>query len=243
MPGGAYLALSGVKTRVAQLDRIAADLANATTAGYKGERTSTVSAPRDGDLFGRALDAAIDVTDGPVKVDFRPGPLTATGRDLDVAVDGDGFFEIETPNGPRYTRNGHFTRSPEGMLATIDGSPVAGEGGPIELPPNETVIFDTDGTVHVGAKIVGQIKLVDFADKSRLTREGGSMFVAPDDLEPTPLDEPVLRGGALEGSNVSVVESMVRLVEVSRTFDTLQKGIGTVMNDLDQRAITEYGRK
>ncbi|MGE3276367.1 MAG: flagellar hook-basal body protein [Vicinamibacterales bacterium] len=244
MSGGAYLALSGVRTRIAQLDRIAADLANATTAGYKGERASTVSAERPGTPFGAALDAAIDVTDGPTRVDFRSGPLTATGNDFDAAIDGDGFFEIETARGLRYTRNGHFSRGAGGKLVTADGSIVRGESGDaIELPAGQSVTYESDGTVRAGGAVVGKLHIVDFQDRSRLVREGGAFFAVPEGMTPEPVTDPVIRGGTLEGSNVSVVESMVRLVDVSRTFDALQRGIGVVMNDLGTKAISELGRR
>ena len=130
MPGGAYSALSGMRMRLEDLDRLAADLANVNTAGYKGERISTEFAQRD---FASVLDSAIDVTLGGVRTDFRPGPITQTGRDLDVAIEGRGFFQIETPAGTRYTRSGNFTRSSEGLLTTADGMPVMGDGGEIRL--------------------------------------------------------------------------------------------------------------
>ena len=118
MPGGVYSALSGMRLRLDDLDRIAADLANTETAGYKTERTSTETAPR---AFQTALDAAIDATRGGYKVDFRPGTMNGTGRELDVAIDGRGFFEIETPAGLRYTRGGNFVRDTDGRLTTADG--------------------------------------------------------------------------------------------------------------------------
>ena len=95
MPGGAYSALTGMQARLQSLDRIAADLANINTAGYKTERTTRFVAERD---FAAALDSAVDVTSGGTRTDLMPGSITNTGRSLDVAIDGQGFFAIQTPN-------------------------------------------------------------------------------------------------------------------------------------------------
>lgn len=99
MAGGAYTALSGLRSRIEQLDRLASDLANVGTAGYKAERLTTVAAERPD--FGTVLQSAIDVAPGPGRVDLRSGPLVATGRDLDFAIEGRGFFVVDTPGGPR----------------------------------------------------------------------------------------------------------------------------------------------
>ena len=122
MSGGAYSALSGMRTRLEELDRIASDLANIGTAGYKTERAGTVTQERES--FGAALDTAVDVMQGNKKVDFAPGVIATTGNALDAAIDGNGFFSIETPAGVRYTRNGSFTRRADGLLTTSQGEPV-----------------------------------------------------------------------------------------------------------------------
>ena len=115
MSGGAYSAMSGMQARIAELDRIASDLANVSTAGYKTERTATFAAERD---FAAALASAVDVAAGGTRTDHTPGAITSTGRTLDVAIDGDGYFAIETPQGVRYTRSGNFTRRADGTLST-----------------------------------------------------------------------------------------------------------------------------
>jgi len=116
MAGGAYTALSGLRTRQEQLDRVAADLANVNTAGYKSERVTTIAAERAD--FSRALQSAVDVTPGPGRLDMRSGMITPTGRELDFALEGGGFFTVETPQGVRYTRNGQFDRRADGTLVT-----------------------------------------------------------------------------------------------------------------------------
>ena len=240
MAGGAYVALSGLRARMDHLDRLATDIANAGTSGYKSERATTSSAERPS--FDQALQSAVDVAPGPGRYDFRSGSIAATGRDLDVALNGPGFFVVQTPGGARYTRNGHFERSADGTLETEDGMPVAGDSGPITLGKCELTI-DPDGTVRTGATVAGKLQVVDFADTSALAREGNSRFAAADPARATPVKNPEIQSGALEKSNVSMVERIAELTEVTRTFDALQKGVSVIMNDIDGRAISELGRR
>jgi flagellar basal-body rod protein FlgG len=241
MAGGHYSALSGLQTRLAQLDRIAADIANAGTAGYKTERVPTVEVRRPD--FGAVLQTAIDVTAAPGLIDFRDGQLQTTNRDLDVALDGRGFFEIETAQGLRYTRNGQFSRRPDGTIVTADGAIVQGEGGGPVVVGQGAIAFEPDGSVRAGGVLAGKLKVVDFGDYVGLRREGG--YFRPE-AGLTPRAAPVtsrVRGGALEASNVQLPERMVQLTEVSRAFEALQRGITTLMNDVDGRAISELGRR
>jgi len=240
MAGGIYSALSGLQSRSTRLDRIAEDIANAGTSGYKGGRQTTMVAERE--QFAAALDSAVDVVVAPARVDFRPGEIATTGRDLDLAVEGPGFFEIETPGGTRYTRSGHFTRLADGTLATPDGDAVLAGGNPVTLPAGEVKI-GLDGTIRVAGKAVGRLDLVEFADSSRLVREDGVRFRAPEDLVAAPASDSAIRSGMLEGSNVSLPERIVQMTEISRGFEALQRGISVLMNDIDGRAISELGRR
>jgi len=239
MPGGAYSALSGMRLRLDDLDRLAADLANVNTAGYKTERTATEASRRD---FAAALDSAIDVTRGSSRTDFRPGTIATTGRDLDVAIDGRGFFEIETPAGTRYTRGGNFTRQNDGLLTTADGMPVTGDGGEIHLPVGPVAITQ-DGGIYVGKVLAGTLKVVTFERDEDLARESGTRFRPIGDVQPEDATGVRLITGALEQSNISVVERMAVMTEVTRNFEALQKGISVLMNDIDGRAISELGRR
>jgi flagellar basal body rod protein FlgG len=241
MAGGAYTALSGLRTRTEQLDRVAADLANVNTAGYKAERVTTLAAERPD--FGSTLQSAIDVGAGPGRLDLRGGTLTATGRELDVAVEGPGFLMVETPAGPRLTRNGQFDRRSDGTMVTNDGMPVLGDNGaPIALGKGPVTV-ESDGTVRAGSVVAGKLKLVDVPDPENLRREdhGRFRYVGSADLA-APANTTV-RGGAIEQSNVSVVERMVHLTEVGRNYEALQRGLKVLMNDVDLRAITEIGRR
>ena len=109
MAGGHYVALSGMRTRLDELDRLASDLANVGTAGYKAERTGHRNVPRP--VFDDALESAIDSSLGARRLDARAGAIEPTGRAMDVAIEGAGFLAVDTPAGPRYTRNGHLSRT------------------------------------------------------------------------------------------------------------------------------------
>lgn len=241
MAGGTYAALSGLRTRLEQLDRLAADIANAKTAGYKSERVTTNVATRPN--FGRALQAAVDVAPGPGHLDFRPGSMEKTGRDLDFAIEGRGFFVVDTAQGARYTRNGNFSLSADGTVTTADGFAVQTTTGPLKVGKQSGPIsVADDGTVSVGALTAGKLRVVDFGEYSELQREDMGRFRAPSTATPTE-SAGVVRAGMLEASNVSVVDRMVALTEMSRGFEALQRGLTILSTELDGRAITELGRR
>ena len=241
MPGGSYSAVSGMRSRLDELDRLAGDLANVSTPGYKVERAGTQSVERE-TAFSSALDSAVDVVSGKAKIDFRPGVIATTGRDLDVAIEGRGFFVVDTPAGERYTRNGAFTRRADGVLATTQGEPVLGESGEITLTTGNATI-DADGTVKSGATVLGKLQVVEFAADSDLARESGARFRAIPGATSQPSEKARLVTGSIEQSNANVVEIMARLTEVSRGFESLQRGVTTLTNELDGRAISELTRR
>jgi flagellar basal-body rod protein FlgG len=245
MPGGIYVALSGLRHHAEQLDQIASDIANTSTSGYKSERSTSVASERPS--FSSALQAAVDVTPGEKQIDFRPGSINGTGRDLDFALDGRGFFVVETPEGLQYTRNGHFQVMNDGTLATVDGLAVQGElgtdeYGPLVLPGGP-VDVEADGTIVVGGVPSGKFRIADFATYDALARQENGRFSAPPNVTPDIGTAVELRGGALEQSNVTMAEQLVQVSEVSRTFEALQRGLSVLMNDVDGRAITELGRR
>jgi flagellar basal body rod protein FlgG len=242
MAGSYYIALSGMRARLEALDRLASDIANVSTAGYKAERATTAQSDR-GD-FGASLQAAIDVGGGPTRIDLRAGAIAPTGRDLDVAIDGPGMFAIDTPSGTRYTRDGRFVRRADGVLTTASGMTVEGaNGAPISLGRIAgPVRIDADGTVRSNGVSAGRLNIVEFENPGALIREGTDQFRS-DDEDPGPAVESAIRGGALEQSNVSIVDRIAELTSVSRNFENMQKALSTLANDIDLRAITELGRR
>jgi flagellar basal-body rod protein FlgF len=238
MAGGHYVALSGMRARLDELDRLASDLANVGTAGYKAERTGQRNVPRP--AFDSALESAIDASLGARRLDARAGAIEPTGRALDIAIEGRGFLAVDTPAGPRYTRNGHLSRSADGALITADGAVVRGVDGPISVGTGALAI-DDDGTVTSDGVAVGKIAVVEFQDPGALVRESGALLRG--DATPTPVAAPVIRTGSLEQSNVSVVDRVAELTSVNRSFQALQKAVTTLMNDVDGRAIETFGRR
>jgi len=239
MSGSQYIALSGLRARADDLDRIATDIANIGTAGYKGERESRAAAERA--QFDDVLRTAVDATHGGRRLDVAAGAITGTGRSLDVAIDGKGFFVIETAAGPRYTRNGHFTIDASSTLVTEDGSAVRGTNGPITVGKGE-IRIDEDGTIWSGTTRAGTLEVVEFQDAGQLKRENAMRLDAAGQT-PTAVEAPTIRAGALEQSNVSVAERLAELTTVSRSFEALQRSISVLMNDVDGRAIDHLGRR
>ena len=241
MSGSQYIALSGLRARADELDRIASDIANIGTAGYRGERQGRASAERP--QFEATLESAIDTTLGETRLDAREGAIAPTGRPLDLAIDGKGFFVIETSAGDRFTRNGHFTLDTERRLVTEDGQVVKGVDGPIVLGAREGELnVDADGSVWNGATKAGQLAVVEFAEPSRMTREQGTLLGAGGQA-PVTASAAIVQSGSLEQSNVTVADRLAAMTSVSRGFEALQKAISMLMNDVDGRAIDQFGRR
>jgi len=230
-----------------RIDALANNLANASATGFR-QVITRLAEPTAAPGAGRANPAAEPAPGGataPARtaaqaaeprwrpatradlthaLDARPGPIKPSGRDTDVAIMGRGFFEVQTPDGPRYTRNGSFGLDAERRLTTPDGKPVAGDGGPLRLEGGEFTIA-ADGTVTVDGQAVGRLKLVDFADPTRLEHVGDALLKAPADLapQPVPVDQTVLAQGHVEGSNVNPVDTLVAMIEAQRAFEIQSK--------------------
>ena len=156
MAGSQYIALSGMRTRLDQLDRLAGDIANVGTAGYKSQRAADAQADRP--QFNAVLQSAIDVTTGDRRLDVSPGTMTGTGRDLDVALPGKGWFSVQAADGSEaYTRNGSLQISPNGLLQTRNGQAVMGDGGPIAIPADTLITIAGDGSTQQRVAISGHI--------------------------------------------------------------------------------------
>lgn len=226
-----YVAMSGAKAAVIRQDNVANNLANLNTTGFRAQVTAFRTAPQQGPgLPTRAY--SVDST--PV-ADLKPGPLQQTGRNLDVALQSNGFIAVQDDTGQEaYTRNGHFEVSSEGLLTTVGGRLVLGDGGPISIPPDNDIVIADDGTVSAtpvngsrkNATNVGRIKLVDFPEDGSsisMIRGDDSLFRASDGSN-LPLNESVrIASGALEASNVNAVEMLVNMISVARQFEIHMK--------------------
>lgn len=217
---------------------IAHNLSNSATAGYKrlfGRYTGsgvTAKAGAGGETAG--AEAAGSAPTASTGIDFSQGRLVRTGRTLDVALSGKGFFVVETDGGERYTRNGVFRANAEGQLVDGSGHTVAGEGGPVILPgsvsPTEIEIA-ADGRILAGGTAIGQLRVVEFEDPSVLTAQGAGAFVAPSDARPTAAENTTVQQGFQEASNVDAVTELVGLIKVTRLY---QANIHTMASGKDR---------
>jgi flagellar basal body rod protein FlgG len=235
-------AASGLKARMESLDMLANNLANAATAGFKGDREFYglyVSAgAAGGPVGGPAVMPVIERS----WTDFSQGMIYATGNPLDVAISGRGLFSVDSPAGRLYTRNGSFRLSPAGVLTTQEGYPVrlAG-GGTLQLAGAGAIDVSPDGAVRQNGVALGQIEVVEFADVSVLSKRAAGYFTAPAGAQPQPATEFELHQGKLEASNVSSAEGAVRLVSVIRQFEMLQRAV-SLGAEMNRRAVEEVAR-
>jgi len=234
MSSGIYIAAAGAVAQSNALDTTSNNIANASTAGFHGDRITF----REALTAAKSADVSV-VGGGSARVDTMSGALTQTGNPLDLALEGDGMIGVQTPNGPRYTRAGNFQLDQTGRLVTADGNQVRGEGGaPIVVPPEtKTISVGVDGSVTADGTAVGKIELVNFASR-QLKREGASLFSATG--KPIAGAAPTVREGMLESSNVNVVRGVVDLVKVSRQYESLMRVIQGY-HDVESRAARDIG--
>lgn len=232
---GISLAASAMVARARQQDAIANNLANAETAGYKRQS-----------IFMRRLEAAQTDTKQPWLIplqegkytDFTQGSLDLTGNPFQMAVDGPGFFAVETPEGERFTRSGNFSLSEAGELVTSDGYTVLGDSGPIVLTGDDLVVGE-HGEVSDGGVQKGRLRIVTFTDPQSLVPLGRNLFMGAQ--EPVSDSESLVRQGYLERANFDLVHQMVEMMTTFRYFETAQKAVQIQDATLD-RAVNQVGR-
>ncbi len=238
-----YPILSGASGAQRWLEVITNNLANVNTSGFKREY------PLFSGIGGEVDPAArVHHVDLPpqtfsqisnILTDFSPGSLQITGQPLDLSVEEEGFFALETPQGTRYTRAGHFTLDQEGQIVTPDGYLLQGVGGTITLPPGE-INIQSDGKIIVDGINVDTLQVLDFPDLSRLQKVGENLFDAGG-INAIPLENGRIRQGALEGSNVNSISEMVNMVRVMRLYEAAQKVIHTA-DQMAEKAANDLGR-
>ncbi|HZF81297.1 MAG TPA: flagellar basal-body rod protein FlgF [Rubrivivax sp.] len=218
-----YLSMAGAKATLQRQDSLANNLANASTTGFRAEMQAFRAVPVRGD----GATTRAYVMESSIGHDTRPGPTMTTARALDVAVQGNGWLAVQSLDGTEaYTRNGNLHLNNEGLLVTANGLPVQGDGGPLTIPANAVVEVTPGGqiTAAVGngrPQVVGRLKLV--TPEAPMVRGDDGLFRAADGAD-LPNDENArVQSGALEGSNVSPVETMVAMIAAARQFEQQMK--------------------
>ncbi|OIQ93725.1 flagellar basal-body rod protein FlgG [mine drainage metagenome] len=226
MEDTSYIALSRQSALWREMEVVANNMANANTPGYKAEqmmfRDYVVKAKSPISPFGRKVDFVQDV--GMLR-DTREGPMTQTHAPLDVALHGEGYFVLDTPAGPRYTRQGHFRLDQNGMMVNSAGYPVTlTNGQPVVFAPNETQITVAgDGTVSTENGVIGQLHVVRFDNEQTLRNAGSGMYQTTDTA--LNVDRPSVVQGMLEESNVQPVVEVTKMMTILRNYEGVQKMI------------------
>ncbi len=244
---GIYTAASGMLAESIRTDTIANNLANVNTAGYKKDVAVTKDfasmliyrindgpdAPSIGSL---GVGAMVD----EIATIHSTGMMRTTGNALDLAIDGSGYFAVETPAGVRYTKNGTFTKNAQGRIVTQDGYPVMGTAGPITVGNGTgNLTVSPDGRVMLDGVEAGQLSIVEFANEKQLLKEGDSLYNA-NGVQAAPSASRVEQG-MLEQSNVNVVAEMVNLITGYRAYEVNAKTVQAHDQLLD-KAVNEVGR-
>ena len=214
-----------MRQMIQEQERVANNLANVNTVGYKRDRT-----------FTEALDEYLDDEGAPRSerltaqwADAAQGPVESTGTPLDVAIDGEGFFVFtdDETGAAVYARAGRFSLDAEGTLRDLTGRAVEGDGGPVQIPPSGGAIsISRTGEVTVGGQAVGTLSVVRFDNPMQLRRLDGATFDAAG-MEPVPVENPVIMQGYVEASNVDAVREMADMIAYYRQFESQQKMLQT----------------
>lgn len=239
MDSGYYAACTALVARTEALDTVANNLANASTVGFRAERN----------MFSSVLASAQNAPTSPLSpvlnsygilsgtmADTTQGTLEKTANDLDLAIEGKGFFVVQTANGPMYTRKGSFQVSSQNQVETASGELVLGDQGqPINLPSGK-ISISGDGTISSDGAVVGKFKVVEFPLGTELVNNGNSLYSAPPNVKPIPPASSTIRQGALENSNVDAVAGMIELVEAQRNAEMMQHALSMFDSEINKTA-------
>lgn len=244
MNSGIYPAVSGSVAAMRRLDVISNNLANVNTPGFKKDKMSfegLLAGPVNPPAVPQGMTADPILQKENIYIDYASGPTSQSGNPLDLALDGDGFFAVTTPEGTAYTRQGNFRTSAEGTLVTVDGYPVQGVGGAAISIKGSQVEINAKGDITVDGAQTGAISVVDFEKPYNLTKIGSSLFVPADPQVTTQTGKAQIQQGHIEGSNVESISEMVQLIETNRYFEACSKVIKG-FDDMASKAANELGR-
>lgn len=247
---GLYTASAGMLANSARQEILTRNVENMNTPGYKGDAPIVRSFPsmvmsllnsRQSSPSGNTLGAlGTGVMMSAVDTSFEQGNLQPTDRPLDIAIQGPGFFVVQTPNGERVTRNGAFEVDGLGRLVTSDGDFIQGVNGQINLGTPGNITIDREGRVLADGQEVDRLLLVDFANRDQLARVSGSLF-DPANATPTVIENPQVFSGYIEKANIDQVKLMSDMIAALRAYEASQKMV-TYQNETLQRAVNDIGR-
>lgn len=224
-----------------ELNVVANNLANINTSGFKAQRTlfeEYLMPVAEASTFQQGDRDFSYVLDYGVSSNFSAGTISLTGGPLDVAIEGDGFFVVDTPAGERFTRSGALHLDSTGQLVTEAGLPIVGDGGPITFAANESdIAIAQDGTVSSNLGVKGRLRVVTFENLGELTRIGANLYQGQN---PQPTEKIRVLQGAIEKSNVSGVNEVSRMVEITRNYTDVAKMLEQ-SDDLLKKAIERLG--
>jgi flagellar basal-body rod protein FlgF/flagellar basal-body rod protein FlgG len=245
MNSGLYGACAGLMARTKALDTIAANVANSSSAGFRGEENVFGTVLAEAGRHGRmsALNKATNSFSqiGDSQMDATQGVITRTGNDLDLAIEGSGYFKVKSATGSAYTRNGHFHADANGRLVTDAGEPVIGDdGGEIRLTKGK-ISISANGTISCDGVISGKLSLVTFLPGTKLINHGASQYGAPAGSE-LPASQSSLQQGALEGSNVSPMEGVVQLITAQRAAESMRHALTLIDGEMDKATVQDLAR-
>jgi flagellar basal-body rod protein FlgF/flagellar basal-body rod protein FlgG len=237
MDSGYYAAYSALLARTEAMDAASSNLANANTNGYRAQREYFRDAIAGTGAGDSQLNGAVNRYGvlGGDQVDLGQGALVKTGNATDVAIQGQGFFAIKTVHGERYTRDGSFQRSKDGMLVDSGGNAVLDTAHKPIMMPNGTIAVGTDGAVSVDGGVVGQLGIF-VAPATQLTAEGTDQYRVNDTRTLKPSQDYSVAQGELEGSNQNIVSGSLQLMLIQRQAEMMQKALSVFHNDLDRAA-------
>ncbi len=249
MSGGIYMSAAGAMAYEKRMQVISNNLANINTSGFKKDKGHflIIDSPDSikEDLEKKSISTGKQQPPLWLQfetiTDFSAGPMKHTGNPFDLALEGDGFFCIKTEQGTQYTRNGNFSLDQDGMLVTMDGLPVLGEGGPINIE-GDTFTVGVKGNISVDGNLVDTIKIVGFEKPDALEKTENSLFAIADKNEvESKAENTGVSQGFIELSNVNAIRMMTEMIEVLRGYESYQKAIKTA-DEANAKAINDVGR-
>jgi flagellar basal body rod protein FlgG len=195
---------------------VANNLANVSTDGFKAER-----------VFARMLEGEDPIPFADAATDFRSGTFRVTDQPLDLALEGDGFFVVQTPEGERLTRGGSFQLDQENRIVDSSGNPILGDAGPV-IVPTETFEIDRLGVLRVGGEALARLRIESVPAGERLQHQGGNLFIPGESRQTAEAGSVRVRQGAVEESNVSSVGALVDMITIQRAYSAIQRAVQTL---------------